>query len=245
MRKKFKLISIFSIILIFLFSLVKPTTYAWGVGDIGSIAIYYVDEDGNELLLGKDDNGNPRNFDFVFGPAGKDYEITVPTYPGYSPDKPIVSGQFNGDVNTTVTYYKINTYYKLTINCKDQNGNILKTLEYDLYDGQEYNIDLDIIDGMTPEISTASGTIKEDTTINVTYSYKTRIVIIHFYDVNYRRLLYDEIVYFEGNGYLTIYPPRLFGYYNALPIVIYVDRDLEVFISYRIVCNNYCYIHTY
>ncbi|MCR5350049.1 MAG: MucBP domain-containing protein [Acholeplasmatales bacterium] len=369
MNKKFKLIFITSIIFMFLFSLIKPNTYAWYTGK-GSIKVNYVDEQGTALMIADDGSSNLRSFNFQFDDAGKEYSIPSPEYEGYTPDIDIVTGVFQGDVETTVTYYKNQNYkliincvdienniiktleyeyengyqynidldiiegmtpsqktligtldkdetfnitytknvYKLTINCVDKDGNNIKTVEYNYEYGYQYNIDLDIVNGMTPSQATLSGTITDDTsfditytknvykliincvdkygnilkkleynyeygyqynidldivdgmapsqtnlfgtmtsdsTFTITYTYRIRTVIIHYYDINFRRFLFDEIICFEGNGYLTIYPPQICGYYTCPPFTIYVDKDLDVYVTYQIIncsyrCINYC-----
>ena len=241
MNKKIKYISLFSIFFIFLFSLIKPQVYAWGI-DAGSIKVNYVDEDGNDLYIVDDGNGNKLNYVFQTGRTGTEFNIISPEYEGYLPDEESVTGTYakNVDYETTVTYYKIKKYI-LTINCLDEYDNIIKTLSYEYDSGYEYDIDLDIIPGMTPNINKATGTLTENTTLNIKYTYKIRLIIIHFYDLNFRRLLCEEFLYFKGNGYLTIYPPLICGYYACKPLVVYIDKDTDIYISYTIYACQTCY----
>ena len=103
--------------------------------------------------------------------AGTEYSVTSPAIPGYTPDKPTVSGTMpNEDLTVNVTYTK--AQHTLTVNYKYPNGeeaapSVIQTLEY----GAQYNVLSPEVAGYRPDIAAVSGAMPDNNlTVDVTYS---------------------------------------------------------------------------
>ena len=121
--KRFLKISIVLFLFIFIVVTISNTTYAWYVGDM--IIVYYKYEDGSEAHEWEKINDLEN---------GKLYHIDSPTITGYKPDLEYVEYLYenNGGKVFIVTYTKSD--YILTINYKDDKGNIIKNPKELVYD---------------------------------------------------------------------------------------------------------------
>jgi len=288
-KKLFKFLSI-NLIMIFSFIIFNSHTDAWYL-PYGSITVYYTDIDGNEL----------HEKDFLFGKIGNEYEITIPQIENYTTDIDTISGIFEGDIEKTIIYNKINEkytltihyldesnnnlfdddiyeynyndeyninikqidgyntltdtlegtilnneeinviYYKntysLTINYVDKCNNILKTYTYEYKYLDNYNINIESIEGYKTDTTNVSGTIKENTTIYVVFIAEYVTLTIHYIDSFGNKILCDSIYYVIPYNYYIISVPRN-NWYMSNSIVVYVTENMTVN-----VVLHFCYYH--
>ena len=117
----------------------------------------------DQIIKAKEGDTTP-TFDGT--PARENY-----TFTGWDPE---VAETVTGDV-TYVAQWRSNyvapTYYTLTINYVDGEGNaVADTYTRDLREGRSYSVTSPTVEGMTPDQATVSGILTGNTTLTVTYS---------------------------------------------------------------------------
>lgn len=112
---------------------------------------------------------------------GAAYSIPSPTVPGYTPDKPTVTGTMpDSDHTETVTYSP--TTYQLTIHYRYENGaEAAPSHMQQLAPGAEYAVDSPVLDDCIASLLTVTGTMpEEDVTLTVTYTSTMYPLTIHY-----------------------------------------------------------------
>ena len=230
--KKFKKLIIFAFLpLLLLFF--NHNTYAWGIEPIGSIRINLVDSDDSPLSYYDETDQQYKTFVLKAGKANTEYNIELPNIDGYYPEIKNVSGIFNGDQTTTVKYYN-NALYNLTINYLYNDENISETYTTSLTSGSEYNIESPNIVGYIPNIKTVSGTITQDTEIDVIYTKNKYDLVIHFKDIDNNKIYDDINNQYEYLDKYKIELPNIYGYHlNNYILEGTIEENLEFDIIYN------------
>lgn len=198
--KKFLKISIFMFLFLVGFLTLRVATYAFYT-DGYYLNIFYQYED-------KTTAAKQYHQEFT---AVEDYYVVSPTIKGYKPDKEVIEGTFTQSVSFWVTYTKCQ--YTLTINYVDENNNQLfdtYTNTFDYLD--DYSITSPTKTGYNINYEVVSGTIEEDTTINVIYTPIEYNLTINYKDTS------GNIIHNPYNGTVkyneeySITSPTICGY---------------------------------
>ena len=225
LKKAFKLF-IFSIPVFIVLLFTRAKAYAWWTNTTYHIEIAYVYEDGTKA------------FDTISGnlTEGGRYEVNSKEIEGFFPDQEVVSGYLYSDTYITVTYYKLKTEYTLTINYLYNNEKISESYYDKFNENYEYNIESPSIEGYTPDLEFVTGTLTEDTIINVNYSLNKYELKINYYLNN--ELIDSYINEFNYNEEYDISSPSIEGYTPTIDKVNGIIKDdIEYNVYYNI--NTY------
>ena len=188
-----------------------------------TLTINYLDVDGNQLL-------EPYSNTFKYLDT---YEITSPAKEGYTPDYDVVEGTITDNTEVDVIY-ALNEY-TLTINYKNVDGAIVAAQYKDtLFYGEAYNIESPSIAGYYTNDTVISGTIKDNTEIDVVYDYIIIHVTIYYVDEFKNNILEPSILNLRFFEDYKIETPRVDGYHTDKDMIegSVVNTDVTVYINY-------------
>ena len=178
-------------------------TYAWY---LTVLIVDYVFEDGTpaaDRYIKAVDNGD-------------EYYVVSPYVKGYIPDREYISGTvfWQGEAKAVITYYPAEeSSYELTINYIDIEGNVLANKYNATFeDGYNYNIESPIIDGYTTTDLNVSGTLNEDTNINVIYTKNKYVLQIDYINESNEIISDSYIDTFEYGYEYNIPAKEIYGY---------------------------------
>ena len=146
---------------------------------------------------------------------GEAFSILSPEIEGFNPDIPVVEGVFSDSIAYWVTYYpeNIKEEYLLKINYVDDAGNILfDSFENKYESNYNYEIESPLKTGYTPDKLVVSGTLTENTEIDVIYKKNKYELQIDYLD-EFGESIYDSYVdtlYYEEE--YNILSPTIYGH---------------------------------
>ena len=232
--KRILKLSILSLIILFSAVIIQSATYAWY---IQAILVYYQYEDGTTAA------DTYRNLNPVYGET---YHIDSPKINGYMPDKDYVEYYFTDSAAFWVKYYPVEgDQYNLVINYIDKEGNQLANpYTESLAVDSSYNIDSPIINGYTADLLNVSGTITEDTTIDVVYSKNKYNLVINYYDDRGNIIADSYTDVLEFNDSYNITSPEVYGFKPMYETVSGIIKD-NTTINVNYTRNDYSLIIYY
>ena len=183
---------------------------------------------------------------------GDEYYIVSPKIDGYTPDKEVIFGTFTSSKVFTVKYKQNEgESYTLTINYKDENGGKLHDPYVKSYPvNRSYEVSSPNITGYHPDKVKVTGTLTNNTELDVIYYKNNYNLIINYVDKD-NNIMHDP--YLKECEYLEEYnvqTPFIYGYTpnvssvsgnildNVEATVIYSKNLYDLRINYKDENNN-------
>ncbi len=171
----------------------------------------------------------------VTGEAGETIKVESPQISHYYPDKSVVELTLSTDTRIVYVQYMPNVY-ELTIQYRDDKGNLLETMTKPVMYGQAVNEPTPTREGYTPDLETVKiAKLEGDTTVTVTYQPRQCMVTIVPVDADGNVIGTETYAYGIYHGSVTATAPEVPHYtpLEAERVIEDITGDITIQIEYE------------